>query len=95
MRSVQSIGLSGQMLGVTLLDDADLPIRPALLWDDGRASAECADWSSASRRFADIVGCRAMPGFSAPKLLWLARHEPAALRGRAAFCWPRIMCGCC
>ncbi len=80
LRLVQSIGLSGQMLGVTLLDDTDLPIRPALLWDDGRASAECADLEQRIPRFADIVGCRAMPGFSAPKLLWLARHEPAALR---------------
>src|SRR5882757_7158784 len=43
MASVRSIGLSGQMLGVTLLDASDAPIRPALLWNDGRASAECAD----------------------------------------------------
>ena len=43
MAAVRGIGLSGQMLGVTLLDAADTPIRPALLWNDGRASAECAD----------------------------------------------------
>ncbi|MBS0549507.1 MAG: xylulokinase [Proteobacteria bacterium] len=79
MAAVQAIGLSGQMLGVTLLDDADRPIRPALLWNDGRASAECAALERLFLDFADTVGCRAMPGFSAPKLLWLARHEPAAL----------------
>ena len=43
MAAVQAIGLSGQMLGVALLDAADRPIRPALLWNDGRASAECAE----------------------------------------------------
>ena len=79
MAAVRSIGLSGQMLGVTLLDAADTPIRPALLWNDGRASAECADLHRCVADFADIVGCRAMPGFSAPKLLWLSRHEPDAM----------------
>lgn len=79
MEAVRSIGLSGQMLGVTLLDAADTTIRPALLWNDGRAAAECADLHTRFEDFTDIVGCRAMPGFSAPKLLWLARHEPDAL----------------
>lgn len=79
MAAVRSIGLSGQMLGVTLLDAADTPIRPALLWNDGRASAECAQLHEKFADLTDIVGCRAMPGFSAPKLRWLARHEPAAL----------------
>ncbi|MBS0525511.1 MAG: xylulokinase [Proteobacteria bacterium] len=79
MAAVQAIGLSGQMLGVALLDAADRPIRPALLWNDGRASTECAELERRFPAFADIVGCRAMPGFSAPKLLWLARHEPQAL----------------
>lgn len=79
MRSVRSIGLSGQMLGVTLLDRDDDAIRPALLWNDGRAFVECAALHERFLDFADIVGCRAMPGFSAPKLLWLARHEPESL----------------
>ncbi|MBY0318414.1 MAG: xylulokinase [Reyranella sp.] len=79
MAAVRGIGLSGQMLGVSLLDAADTPIRPALLWNDGRASAECAELHRSLKDFADIVGCRAMPGFSAPKLLWLSRHEPDAM----------------
>lgn len=79
MAAVRGIGLSGQMLGVSLLDAADTPIRPALLWNDGRASTECAELHRSLEDFADIVGCRAMPGFSAPKLLWLSRHEPDAL----------------
>lgn len=79
MAAVRGIGLSGQMLGVTLLDAADAPIRPALLWNDGRASAEGAELHRCLKDFTDIVGCRAMPGFSAPKLLWLSRHEPDAM----------------
>ena len=79
MAAVRGIGLSGQMLGVTLLDAADAPIRPALLWNDGRASAECGELHRCLEDFAEIVGCRAMPGFSAPKLLWLSRHEPDAM----------------
>lgn len=76
MEAVAAIGLSGQMLGVTLLDACDQPIRPALLWNDGRASAECAELAARVPDFVDRVGCRPMPGFSAPKIMWLARHEP-------------------
>ncbi len=79
MAAVRCIGLSGQMLGVTLLDAGDMPIRPALLWNDGRAAAECAELHRCLQDFSDIVGCRAMPGFSAPKLRWLTRHEPDAM----------------
>lgn len=80
LSDVRAIGLSGQMLGVTLLDGADRPIRPALLWSDGRAATECAELERTIKDFAQRVGCRAMPGFSAPKILWLARHEPHHLR---------------
>ena len=80
MEAVAAIGLSGQMLGVTLLDASDAPIRPALLWNDGRAGAECAELAGAIPDFVDRVGCRPMPGYSAPKLLWLARHEPDAIK---------------
>jgi xylulokinase len=79
MAAVKAIGLSGQMLGVALLDKTDTPIRPALLWNDGRASSEGAELEQRFPEFVDTVGCRAMPGFSAPKLLWLAKHEPTAL----------------
>lgn len=75
MPGVRALGLSGQMLGVTLLDRADRPLRPALLWNDGRAAAEGEALEQAVSGFAGLVGCRAMPGFPAPKLLWLARHE--------------------
>ena len=79
MAAVRGVGLSGQMLGVALLDASDAVLRPALLWNDGRASAECAELHRRFPDFAGTVGCRAMPGFSAPKLLWLSRHEPELL----------------
>ena len=79
MASVVAIGLSGQMLAVTLLDEHDRPLRPALLWNDGRAADECVELESRIPNFAQRVGCRAMPGFPAPKLAWLARHEPELL----------------
>ena len=80
MAGVAAMGLSGQMLGVTLLDDKDRPIRPALLWNDGRAAAECKDLVERLPNMVDIVGCQPMAGFCAPKILWLSRHEPDAIR---------------
>jgi xylulokinase len=80
MTGIRALGLSGQMLGVTVLDEADRPLRPAMLWNDGRAVAEGAELERNVARFAECTGARAMPGFSAPKILWLRRHEPALLR---------------
>jgi len=70
------IGLSGQMHGATLLDAGDEPLRPAILWNDGRSLAECAELERAVPNSRDITGNLAMPGFTAPKLLWVRRHEP-------------------
>ncbi|MFL5220608.1 MAG: xylulokinase [Microvirga sp.] len=79
LADVAGIGLSGQMLGVTLLDERDRPLRPAILWNDGRANQECRELERLVPDFAEIVGCRAMAGFPAPKLRWLRRHEPERL----------------
>ena len=79
MRRVRAIGLSGQMLGVALLDAAGSALRPALLWNDGRATVEGAELMARLPGFADVTGAKPMPGFSAPKLLWLSRHEPENL----------------
>lgn len=79
MAAVGAIGLSGQMLGVACLDASDRPLRPALLWNDARAGLECAEVETAVTDFAGLVGCRAMVGFPAPKLRWLAKHEPGIL----------------
>ena len=74
--SVRGIGMSGQMHGATLLDDHMQPLRPAILWNDGRSGAECPELETAVPDMATITGNRAMPGFTAPKLLWVRRHEP-------------------
>ncbi len=76
LSSVRGIGLSGQMHGAVLLDQADQVLRPAILWNDGRATAECVALEIAEPRSRAITGNLAMPGFTAPKLLWVRRHEP-------------------
>jgi xylulokinase len=71
----RGIGLSGQMHGLVALDASDRVLRPALLWNDQRTAAECVE----IERRLDVVratGNRALTGFTAPKLLWMARHEP-------------------
>jgi xylulokinase len=75
---IAGIGLSGQMHGLVALDSADRVIRPAILWNDGRTAAECAE---IERRIGlseliALTGNRALTGFTAPKLLWLREHEP-------------------
>ena len=80
---VRGIGLSGQMHGATLLDEDGRPLRPAILWNDGRSHAECAALERYCPLLHAIAGNLAMPGFTAPKLLWVARHEPEIF-GRVA-----------
>lgn len=79
MGRVAALGLSGQMLGVAAVDAEGQAIRPAILWNDGRAVAEGRALEAAVPGFARITGSRPMPGFPAAKLRWLARHEPATL----------------
>lgn len=75
-RSIRGIGIAGQMHGATLLDADDRPLRPAILWNDGRSEAECAELESAVPDLRRITGNIAMPGFTAPKLAWVRKHEP-------------------
>ena len=74
--SLAGIGLSGQMHGATLLDASDKPLRPAILWNDGRSFAECDQLRARVPDLTKRTGNIAMPGFTAPKMLWVARHEP-------------------
>ena len=76
MSAVRAIGLSGQMHGAVALDAQDQVLRPAILWNDGRSAAECDELMRAVPRLADISGNLAMPGFTAPKLAWMRKHEP-------------------
>ncbi len=75
LAALRGIGLSGQMHGATLLDAADRPLRPAILWNDGRSAVEC-DELDAAADFRGIGGNLVMPGFTAPKLQWVREHEP-------------------
>jgi xylulokinase len=72
------IGLAGQMHGLVVLDKYERVLRPAILWNDQRTAAECAEIEErlGLRRLVELTGNRALPGFTAPKLLWLRRHEP-------------------
>jgi xylulokinase len=72
------IGFTGQMHGLVVLDERERVLRPAILWNDQRTAAECAEIEErlGLRRLVELTGNRALPGFTAPKLLWLRRHEP-------------------
>lgn len=76
LSDVQAVGLSGQMHGATLFDASDRALRPAILWNDGRSAEECRQLESREPQSRRITGNLAMPGFTAPKLLWVAKHEP-------------------
>jgi xylulokinase len=73
---VRGIGLSGQMHGAVCLGADDLPLRPAILWNDSRAEAEAAALNRDHPDLPSRLGVPCAPGFTAPKLPWLARHEP-------------------
>jgi xylulokinase len=76
LKKVNAIGLSGQMHGATLLDDENNIIRPAILWNDGRCEAQCKEIEQREPNSRAITGNIAMPGFTAPKLVWLKENEP-------------------
>ena len=76
---VSGIGLSGQMHGSVFLGDGERALRPALLWNDQRTAEECAEIESkAGGRGAliELVANPALTGFTAPKILWVRKHEP-------------------
>ncbi|MEI5995753.1 xylulokinase [Paraburkholderia bengalensis] len=77
---LRGIGLSGQMHGATLLDRSGNVLRPAILWNDTRAYAECVELEALVPDSRTITGNLAMPGFTAPKLMWLSKYEPAVYR---------------
>ncbi|MCQ8781186.1 xylulokinase [Mangrovibrevibacter kandeliae] len=74
MAALAGIGLSGHMHGATLLGEGDAVLRPCILWNDTRSHAEAAELDDAESRA--ITGNIVFPGFTAPKLVWVERHEP-------------------
>ncbi|MGY0400269.1 MAG: xylulokinase [Ostreibacterium sp.] len=77
---IKRIGLSGQMHGATLLDNKGRVLRPCILWNDGRALAQCQFLMSHGEAFLNHSGNIAMPGFTAPKLMWVAQNEAAIFK---------------
>lgn len=65
------------MHGVVLLDKNNAAIRPAILWNDTRSATECVELEAIASDLHQIAGNLAMPGFTAPKLLWISKYEPA------------------
>lgn len=80
LHAVKALGIAGQMHGATLLDKQQQVLRPAILWNDGRCGEECALLEAAVPRSREITGNLIMPGFTAPKLLWVKHHEPEVFR---------------
>lgn len=75
---ITAIGLTGQMHGLVLLDEAGNVLRPAILWNDQRTQSECDEIHDriGKERFIQITGNVALTGFTAPKLLWVQENEP-------------------
>jgi xylulokinase len=86
-----AIGLSGQMHGLVCLDESDRVLRPAILWNDQRTAVECAEIEDrvGLERLVALTGNRALTGFTAPKLLWLRRHEPEVYARIHRICLPK------
>lgn len=76
LQAVKAIGLTGQMHGATLLDKSDNVLSPAILWNDGRSFAECAELEQLVPNSREITGNLMMPGFTAPKLKWVDKYQP-------------------
>lgn len=80
LQGVKALGIAGQMHGATLLDKQQRVLRPAILWNDGRCAQECELLEAQVKTSRQITGNLMMPGFTAPKLLWVQRHEPEIFR---------------
>ncbi len=90
--AVAAVGISGQMHSSVFLDGAGEVVRPALLWCDGRTTAECAEITErvgGEARLRELACNPALEGFTLPKVLWLRNHEPAAFARVATVLLPK------
>ena len=98
LAETRAIGLSGQMHGATLLDANGSVLRPCILWNDTRSFAECERLTREWPRVQEVTGNLAMPGFTAPKLMWVQAHEPDIAKRVATVLLPKayvrfLLCG--
>jgi xylulokinase len=89
LAGVRAIAPAGQMHGAVLLDAADAVLRPAILWNDGRSARRCEALEAAMPALRAVAGNAAMPGFTAPKLLWVREHEPSVFARTARVLLPK------
>ena len=89
LAAVRAIGLSGQMHGLTALDSAMKPLRPAILWNDTRSASQATRMDDTHPEFRAIGGNAVMPGFTAPKAVWMSEHEPELLAATAMILLPK------
>jgi len=89
LRQVRAIGLSGQMHGAVLLGRQQQILRPAILWNDGRSARACQELEECVPDARSITGNLMMPGFTAPKLLWVKEHEADIYRQIARVLLPK------
>ncbi|MFC3882140.1 xylulokinase [Bacillus songklensis] len=81
-KQVTAIGISGQMHSLVLLDDHNKILRPAILWNDVRTSEECVEIENivGKEKMYNITKNAVLPGFTAPKIRWVQKHEPAVFK---------------
>ncbi len=88
---IAGIGLTGQMHGLVLLDREGKVLRPAILWNDQRTAAQCASITETvgQDRVLQITGNPVLPGFTAPKIVWVRENEPEVYERVASFLLPK------
>ena len=89
LAEVAAIGLSGQMHGAILVDAAGRVLRPCILWNDGRSALQCEALTRGWPELRAVTGNLAMPGFTAPKLMWVREHEPELFARVASVLLPK------
>jgi xylulokinase len=88
-QGVRALAAAGQMHGAVLLDAEGSVLRPAILWNDGRSQLQCAELEAREPATRQITANRAMAGFTAPKLMWVAAHEPTVFANVAKVLLPK------
>jgi xylulokinase len=87
--ALRGIGLSGQQHGAVLLDEAGNVLRPTILWNDGRSGLEARELMDGVPDFLTRASNLSMAGFTAPKLLWVRKHEPEIFRAMRTVLLPK------
>jgi xylulokinase len=89
--AVAGVGLTGQMHGLVLLDEAGEVLRPCIMWNDQRTAKQCADLTArvGASRVLELTGNPILPGFTAPKIAWVRENEPDVYRRIAHILLPK------